>query len=110
MMSGIKRLETSQDLSRKVNSEQQYIIFPAGDYVKFGFPMAWATTVLAWGMLEFQEAYEDANEWENALDSIRWTADYFVKAHVSPNEFYFQVSPLLSKITDSSFQIPDARR
>lgn len=71
--------------------------------MKFGFPMAWATTVLAWGMLEFREAYEAADEWENALDCIKWTTDYFVKAHVSPNELYFQVSGLgLEKLAFSA--------
>lgn len=34
----------------------------AGDYVKFGFPMAGATTMLAWGALEYGEAYTAAGE------------------------------------------------
>ena len=28
--------------------------FDAGDHVKFGFPMAWTTTVLAWGMIDYE--------------------------------------------------------
>ncbi|CAF4914662.1 unnamed protein product, partial [Rotaria socialis] len=31
--------------------------FDAGDYVKFGFPMAGFTTVLAWGAIEYEDAY-----------------------------------------------------
>lgn len=31
------------------------------------------------------------DEWENALSSIRWAAEYFIKCHVSDYEFYGQV-------------------
>jgi hypothetical protein len=34
--------------------------FAAGDYVKFGFPMAYTTTVLAWGLLDYQAGYFSA--------------------------------------------------
>jgi hypothetical protein len=29
----------------------------AGDYVKFGFPMAYTTTVLAWGLVDHEGGY-----------------------------------------------------
>ena len=56
--------------------------------------MAWSTTVLAWGMIEFREAYQDAGEWSNAISMLQWATDYLVKAHVSPNELYFQVNEI----------------
>ena len=31
--------------------------FDAGDHVKFGFPMAFTTTMLAWGAVEYRAAY-----------------------------------------------------
>jgi hypothetical protein len=31
--------------------------FDAGDYVKFGFPMAGFTTLLAWGAIDYEDAY-----------------------------------------------------
>ncbi|KAJ7374820.1 hypothetical protein OS493_005172 [Desmophyllum pertusum] len=31
--------------------------YDAGDYVKFGFPMASSVTVLAWGLVEYKQAY-----------------------------------------------------
>jgi endoglucanase len=65
--------------------------YDAGDYVKFGFPMAGSTTILLWGILEFKSAYESAGEYANALDSLRWPLDYFIKCHVRTNEFYGQV-------------------
>ena len=29
--------------------------FDAGDHVKFGFPMAFTTTMLAWGAVEYRD-------------------------------------------------------
>ena len=63
----------------------------AGDHVKFGFPMAFTTTMLAWGYLEWKEAYERAGEENAFLDSIKWPLDYFIKCHVAPHELYVQV-------------------
>ena len=53
--------------------------------------MASSVTMLAWGLIEYENAYVDADEYDNALDSIRWATDYFIKCHVSLNEFYAQV-------------------
>lgn len=63
----------------------------AGDFLKLGGLMAYSTTTLAWGILEFRTAYEAAGQYEYALDSIRWPLDYFIKCHVSDAEFYYKV-------------------
>ena len=34
--------------------------YDAGDYVKFGFPMASSVTVLAWGLVQYKKAYQAA--------------------------------------------------
>jgi hypothetical protein len=65
--------------------------YDAGDYVKFGLPQAMATTALLWGVLEFKAGYEAAGEYLNVLDSLRWPLDYFMKCHVTTNQFYGQV-------------------
>ena len=39
-----------------------FILFLAGDFVKFGFPMAWSMTVLAWGMIDYADAYQAAGK------------------------------------------------
>jgi len=59
--------------------------------VKYGFPLAFTTTTLAWGILEFGDGYRAAGEFDNVLDSIRWPLDYFIKCHVRTNLFYGQV-------------------
>ena len=63
----------------------------AGDYVKFNLPGAQALTTLAWGGISYAGGYKCAGEWENLLDAIKWGTDYFIKCHVSDNEYYAQV-------------------
>ncbi|XP_066912941.1 uncharacterized protein [Clytia hemisphaerica] len=65
--------------------------FDAGDYVKFGFPMAATITNLAWGMLEFKKGYTSSGQYEYGLKAIKWGTDYFIKCHPEPNKFYGQV-------------------
>lgn len=65
--------------------------YDAGDFVKFNFPMAFSTTLLTWGFIEYEKAYSDSGEQDRMLDSIKWPLDYFIKAHVSKNELYAQV-------------------
>ncbi len=69
--------------------------FDAGDHVKFGLPMAANNTMLAWGGVEYKEAYQQAGQWDELLDAVKWGTDYFLKAHVSEGgktkEFYVQV-------------------
>ncbi|XP_077991299.1 endoglucanase F-like [Glandiceps talaboti] len=65
--------------------------FDAGDHVKFGLPMAWSTTVLAWGLIAYKDSYESTGQLQFMLDCIKWTSDYFMRCHVSKDEFYHQV-------------------
>lgn len=63
----------------------------AGDHVKFGLPMAFSASFLAWGVLEFAEGLSETGQLEWAKDNLRWVADYFVRAHPEPNLLYGQV-------------------
>ncbi|KAJ9588697.1 hypothetical protein L9F63_018011, partial [Diploptera punctata] len=65
--------------------------YDAGDYVKFGFPMAFTTTVLSWGIISHENAYIKANALDDAHKAVKWATDYFIKCHVSEYEFYGQV-------------------
>jgi hypothetical protein len=65
--------------------------YDAGDRVKFNFPMAASVTTLAWGILEFGQAYTASGEFDNALDSIKWPLDYLRKCHTQDNVLYGQV-------------------
>jgi hypothetical protein len=65
--------------------------YDAGDNVKFGFPMAGAMTLLAWGGIAFQPGYEKSDQWATLLDAVRWGDDWLMKAHPEPDVLYGQV-------------------
>ncbi len=65
--------------------------YDAGDHVKFGFPMAFSATMLAWGAVEYRDAYASSGQLTHLLNNLRYVNDYFVKAHPSPNTLYGQV-------------------
>lgn len=65
--------------------------YDAGDQMKYGFPMAFSTVVLTWGLLRYQSVYVAAGQYNYALDGIKWPLDYFIKCHTSKYEFYGQV-------------------
>jgi chitodextrinase len=65
--------------------------FDAGDHVKFGLPMAYSATVLAWSAVEYRDAYARSGQLDALLGSLRWATDFFLKAHTAPNELYGQV-------------------
>ncbi|KAL5563118.1 hypothetical protein UlMin_032865 [Ulmus minor] len=65
--------------------------YDAGDNVKFGFPMAFTTTMLAWSVIEFGELMPP-NEVKNSLVAIRWATDYLLKTVSQlPNRIFVQV-------------------
>lgn len=62
--------------------------------MKFNFPMAASTTILATGFLFFEDAYERANQKELMYESIKWPLDYFLKCwkpDASNPRYYAQV-------------------
>ncbi|XP_033756435.1 LOW QUALITY PROTEIN: uncharacterized protein LOC117339130 [Pecten maximus] len=66
--------------------------YDAGDHVKFSFPMAASTTILAWGLAEWRDAYVVSDQLGHVLDSIKWPLDYFLKCwRASSQEYYAQV-------------------
>lgn len=66
--------------------------YDAGDHVKFGLPMAFTVTMLSWGVLEYGDAIQNVgDEYQHALEAIKWGTDYFIKAHTSPNVLWAEV-------------------
>jgi endoglucanase len=48
-------------------------------------------TMMAWGISEFNPQLRRTGQLGNALNSLRWGTDYFLKAHTQPNELWVQV-------------------
>ncbi|MGN9803493.1 glycoside hydrolase family 9 protein [Micromonospora sp. L32] len=65
--------------------------YDAGDHVKFGFPMAFSATMLAWGAVEYRDGYVASGQLPHLLNNLRFVNDWFVKAHPAPNVLYGQV-------------------
>lgn len=66
--------------------------YDAGDNMKFNFPMAFTTTMLAWSVLEFGRRMQD--ELAQAREAVRWGTDYLLKSSVNlPHALYVQVCP-----------------
>jgi endoglucanase len=52
----------------------------AGDNVKFNFPLAFAVVNLAWGGIEYYDAYQAAGQLEHLSQNIKWATDYLLKS------------------------------
>lgn len=64
--------------------------YDAGDNVKFGFPMAFTTTMLSWSVIEYADVMK--TEVNNARTAIRWATDYLLKAATqTPGKLYVGV-------------------
>ncbi|KAL5073533.1 hypothetical protein RYX36_012517 [Vicia faba] len=63
--------------------------YDAGDNVKFHFPMAFTTTMLAWSVIEFGDLM--GPDLHHAFEAIRWGTDYFLKATKHHNVVIAQI-------------------
>ncbi|XP_039123894.1 LOW QUALITY PROTEIN: endoglucanase 1-like [Dioscorea cayenensis subsp. rotundata] len=65
--------------------------YDAGDNVKFGLPMAFTTTMLAWSVIEFGDLMH--GQLQHAKAAIKWSTDYLIKAATAtPDTLYVQVA------------------
>lgn len=52
----------------------------AGDNVKFNFPLAFAVVNLAWGGIEYYDAYQGSDQLEHLTQNIKWATDYLLNS------------------------------
>ncbi|KAK4483913.1 hypothetical protein RD792_011122 [Penstemon davidsonii] len=64
--------------------------YDAGDNVKFNLPMAYTTTMLSWGAIEYSKKL--GPQLESTRAAIRWATDYLLKcARATPGKIYVGV-------------------
>jgi endoglucanase len=72
--------------------------YDAGDTPKFGTTIAYTTSMLAWGVIEYVDAYKNSGQLPYLLDSLRWANDYLLKCFTNDRpqqyEFYTQVGKI----------------
>lgn len=122
------RLEWRQDSTlldgSDVGRDLEGGYFDAGDHIKFVQPMTWSNTMLAWGGIDYQEAYTKSGQMDELLDAVKWGTDYFLKTHETDSagnterlwvqvgdksDHYHWVSPeQIDKVTDRSSYYIDA--
>ncbi|KDO64574.1 hypothetical protein CISIN_1g012581mg [Citrus sinensis] len=68
--------------------------YDAGDNVKFGFPMAFTTTMLSWSIIDFGKNM--GPELKYAIKAVKWGTDYLLKATAKPGVVYVQVGDAFS--------------
>ena len=52
----------------------------AGDHVRFGLPQAYSASTLAWGLIEFPDAYVQTGQRDHLVEELRWFADCFLRS------------------------------
>lgn len=58
----------------------------AADYLKISHPLGWGVSNLILSMVEFKQAYDDANVWATAVRNMKWATDWLIKAHVKASD------------------------
>ncbi len=70
--------------------------YDAGDYVKFGLPMAYSASMTGWSILLSPEAFKELKLYDYAKSNLKYVLDYFLKAYkikknIKDDIFFYQV-------------------
>ena len=75
-------------------------------YVKHGLPTAAAVTVMLWGLVDYQKAYESTGELKFGRKQLRWALDYYMKAHTAKDELHVQVKSTAAQMMNIAYLVP----
>ncbi|KAB2019388.1 hypothetical protein ES319_D08G295600v1 [Gossypium barbadense] len=85
------RGDSALDDGKEANVDLVGGYYDAGDNVKYGMPMAFTITTLAWSAIAYEKELKAAGEMGNVHSAIRWGTDYFLKCGKKRGIFYVQV-------------------
>lgn len=77
--------------------------FEAANTMKWGLPLAWTITQLAFNVHVFSDAMKAVNEYNEALEGVKWGVDYLVNCISSPDQFVGQFGVSAIGDTDIDF-------
>lgn len=79
--------------------------YDAGDNVKYGLPLAFTVTTLAWAGIHYRQELQAAGEMDNLRLAVRWGTDYLLKASNKRNRLYVQVITIATLSIHLPFRI-----
>lgn len=77
--------------------------YEAANTMKWGLPLAFTVTQLAWNVYAFGDAMAAVNELEEAKEGVKWGVDYLVNCISSPENFVGQFGVSAVGSTDIDF-------
>ncbi|PIA43090.1 hypothetical protein AQUCO_02000499v1 [Aquilegia coerulea] len=85
------RGDSALDDGKLVNVNLAGGYYDAGDNVKYGLPMAFTVTTLAWAADTYHAELKAAGELQNTYNAIRWGTDYLLKCSSKRDQLWVQV-------------------
>ncbi|XP_042486014.1 endoglucanase 16-like [Macadamia integrifolia] len=85
------RGDSALDDGKEANVDLSGGYYDAGDNVKYGLPMAFTVTTLAWAATFYNRELQEAGELQNVMDAMKWGTDYLLKASAKRNHLWVQV-------------------
>ncbi|KAF8759899.1 Glycosyl hydrolase family 9 [Rhizoctonia solani] len=64
--------------------------YEAANTMKWGLPLAWTVTQLAWNVYAFPDGFKAVNEHDEALEGVKWGTDYLVNCIANKDQFVGQ--------------------
>jgi len=64
-----------------VNRDLAQGYFDAGDHIKFIQPLAFSMTMLAWGGVDYAQAYQNSGQIDELREAVKWGTDWLLEAH-----------------------------
>ncbi|KAJ8427075.1 hypothetical protein Cgig2_008944 [Carnegiea gigantea] len=86
------RGDSALDDGKEAGIDLSQGLYDAGDHMKFGFPMAYTATILAWTILEYPDQMAVVHQLDHAMQYLRWITEYLINAHKEENVLYIQVA------------------
>lgn len=65
--------------------------FDAGDTLKISYPLGNTVSYLAWGLVDFEDVYEETGVKSKALETLKVAVDYLSKCQIAPRQYVAQI-------------------
>ncbi|CED84676.1 glycoside hydrolase family 9 protein [Phaffia rhodozyma] len=65
--------------------------YDAGDYLKCTFPLTFVLSSIAWGGIDYGQAYDTSGQTSYLDGTLQWGLDWLIKAHPESNTLIVQV-------------------